>query len=184
MLRPFSLILPRVQISLLSFNHPRRWLSASMSPKGAKPRVIYWFRTDLRLHDSPAFKAALDLNPEAFYPIWTWDPHYVYRARVGPNRWQFLYASVFATALYCLLCNKPTDVATEQIASVISPPPLRSSIRSRSCTSSAKRPRPSFPSSSSYGKSRTSSSRKTQMHMPAIAMRTSQSSHEKLVLKW
>jgi cryptochrome len=25
-----------------------------------------------------------------FYPIWTWDPHYVYRARVGPNRWQFL----------------------------------------------------------------------------------------------
>jgi cryptochrome len=32
----------------------------------------------------------LDLEPEAFYPIWTWDPHYVYRARVGPNRWQFL----------------------------------------------------------------------------------------------
>ncbi|KAI9810470.1 MAG: hypothetical protein M1827_006246 [Pycnora praestabilis] len=56
----------------------------------AKPRVIYWFRTDLRLHDSPALKAALDLNPECLYPIWTWDPHYVYRARVGPNRWQFL----------------------------------------------------------------------------------------------
>ncbi|KAL9111045.1 MAG: hypothetical protein Q9227_004478 [Pyrenula ochraceoflavens] len=56
----------------------------------SKPRVIYWFRTDLRLHDSPALKAALDLNGEAFYPIWTWDPHYVYRARVGPNRWQFL----------------------------------------------------------------------------------------------
>jgi cryptochrome len=55
-----------------------------------KPRVIYWFRTDLRLHDSPALKAALDLNPGAFWPIWTWDPHYVYRARVGPNRWQFL----------------------------------------------------------------------------------------------
>ncbi|KAL9624142.1 MAG: hypothetical protein Q9160_001664 [Pyrenula sp. 1 TL-2023] len=55
-----------------------------------KPRVIYWFRTDLRLHDSPAFKAALDLQPEVLYPIWTWDPHYVYRARVGPNRWQFL----------------------------------------------------------------------------------------------
>ncbi|KAL3423609.1 DNA photolyase [Phlyctema vagabunda] len=54
------------------------------------PRVIYWFRTDLRLHDSPALKAALDLKPEAFWPIWTWDPHYVYRARVGPNRWQFL----------------------------------------------------------------------------------------------
>jgi deoxyribodipyrimidine photolyase len=54
------------------------------------PRVIYWFRTDLRLHDSPALKAALDLKPECLYPIWTWDPHYVYRARVGPNRWQYL----------------------------------------------------------------------------------------------
>lgn len=58
----------------------------------SKPRVIYWFRTDLRLHDSPALKAALDLNPEVFFPIWTWDPHYVYRVRVGPNRWQFLYS--------------------------------------------------------------------------------------------
>lgn len=56
----------------------------------AKPRVIYWFRTDLRLHDSPALKAALDLKPECLFPIWTWDPHYVYRARVGPNRWQYL----------------------------------------------------------------------------------------------
>jgi cryptochrome len=56
----------------------------------AKPRVIYWFRTDLRLHDSPALKAALDLKPECLYPIWTWDPHYVYHARVGPNRWKFL----------------------------------------------------------------------------------------------
>ncbi|KAF1919058.1 FAD binding domain of DNA photolyase-domain-containing protein [Ampelomyces quisqualis] len=55
-----------------------------------KPRVIYWFRTDLRLHDSPALKAALDLKPEFLYPIWTWDPHYVYRARVGVNRWQYL----------------------------------------------------------------------------------------------
>ncbi|KAL8933139.1 MAG: hypothetical protein Q9211_005939, partial [Gyalolechia sp. 1 TL-2023] len=56
----------------------------------SKPRVIYWFRTDLRLHDSPALHAALDLKPECMYPIWCWDPHYVYRARVGPNRWQFL----------------------------------------------------------------------------------------------
>lgn len=55
-----------------------------------KSRVIYWFRTDLRLHDSPALKAALDLKPECLYPIWTWDPHYVYHARVGPNRWQYL----------------------------------------------------------------------------------------------
>lgn len=56
----------------------------------AKPRVIYWFRTDLRLHDSPALKAALDLDPECVWPVWCWDPHYVYRARVGPNRWRFL----------------------------------------------------------------------------------------------
>jgi len=55
-----------------------------------QPRVLYWFRTDLRLHDSPALKAALDLKPEALYPIWCWDSHYVYRARCGVNRWQFL----------------------------------------------------------------------------------------------
>ena len=60
-------------------------------PPGREPvRVLYWFRTDLRLHDSPALTAALDLQPTAFYPVWCWDPHYVYRARVGPNRWQFL----------------------------------------------------------------------------------------------
>ncbi|KAK4541395.1 hypothetical protein LTR36_007996 [Oleoguttula mirabilis] len=53
-------------------------------------RVLYWFRTDLRLHDSPALKAALDLKPEVLYPIWCWDSHYVYHARVGNNRWQFL----------------------------------------------------------------------------------------------
>ena len=58
-----------------------------------KPRVIYWFRTDLRLHDSPALQAALDLEPEVLWPIWTWDPHYVYKDRVGVNRFQFLYVS-------------------------------------------------------------------------------------------
>lgn len=57
-------------------------------------RVLYWFRTDLRLHDSPAFKAALDLNPECLYPVWTWDPEYVYNTHVGPNRWQFLLDSM------------------------------------------------------------------------------------------
>lgn len=66
-------------------------MAPSQASKSLKPRVIYWFRTDLRIHDSPALKAALDLNPDDFYPVWTWDPHYVYRARVGPNRWQFLY---------------------------------------------------------------------------------------------
>ncbi|KAK5995718.1 Cryptochrome-2 [Cladobotryum mycophilum] len=39
----------------------------------SKPRVIYWFRTDLRLHDSPALKAALDLEPDVFWPIFTLD---------------------------------------------------------------------------------------------------------------
>ncbi|KAJ5646605.1 hypothetical protein N7490_002977 [Penicillium lividum] len=52
--------------------------------------VLYWHRTDLRLHDSPALHAALALNPSSFIPVWTWDPHYVYRSRVGPNRWRFL----------------------------------------------------------------------------------------------
>lgn len=61
-----------------------------MPPSKSQPRVLYWFRTDLRLHDSPALSAALSLNPSVLYPIWTWDPHYVYRARVGPNRWRFL----------------------------------------------------------------------------------------------
>lgn len=55
-----------------------------------KPVVLYWHRTDLRLHDSPALHAALSLKPSIFIPVWTWDPHYVYRARVGPNRWRFL----------------------------------------------------------------------------------------------
>ncbi|ORY89279.1 FAD binding domain of DNA photolyase-domain-containing protein [Leucosporidium creatinivorum] len=59
-----------------------------------KARVLYWFRTDLRLHDSPALAAALKLNPEVFYPVWTWDPHYVYSQQVGPNRWQFLLDSM------------------------------------------------------------------------------------------
>ncbi|KDE04854.1 hypothetical protein MVLG_04714 [Microbotryum lychnidis-dioicae p1A1 Lamole] len=60
----------------------------------ASKRVIYWFRTDLRLHDSPALAAALALRPEVLYPVWTWDPHYVYSQSVGENRWQFLLDSM------------------------------------------------------------------------------------------
>ena len=56
----------------------------------SKTVVLYWHRTDLRLHDSPALHAALSLKPAVFIPIWTWDPHYAYRARVGPNRFKFL----------------------------------------------------------------------------------------------
>ncbi|KAF4548841.1 FAD-binding domain of DNA photolyase-containing protein 2 [Elsinoe fawcettii] len=63
---------------------------AAASSAGKGVRVLYWFRTDLRLHDSPALHAALELKPEVLYPVWTWDPHYVYHARVGPNRFQFL----------------------------------------------------------------------------------------------
>lgn len=53
-------------------------------------RVAWWVRTDLRLHDNLALQAALDLKPEVLYPIWTWDPHYVFHTRVSPNRWRFL----------------------------------------------------------------------------------------------
>lgn len=39
----------------------------------SKARVLYWFRTDLRIHDSPALRAALELEQEvgieAFYPV-------------------------------------------------------------------------------------------------------------------
>ncbi|PYH88571.1 DNA photolyase [Aspergillus ellipticus CBS 707.79] len=64
-------------------------------PKHANPTsshrtVLLWHRTDLRIHDSPALIAALALHPTTFIPIWTWDPHYVYHSRVGPNRWRFL----------------------------------------------------------------------------------------------
>ncbi|KIY01385.1 uncharacterized protein Z520_02937 [Fonsecaea multimorphosa CBS 102226] len=54
------------------------------------PRVLYWFRTDLRLHDSPALTHALSLNPSTIIPLWMWDPHYVYRQRGAANRWHFL----------------------------------------------------------------------------------------------
>ncbi|ETI28306.1 hypothetical protein G647_00755 [Cladophialophora carrionii CBS 160.54] len=67
-----------------------------MAPRSSKqgghsgPRVLYWFRTDLRVHDSPALTHALSLAPSALIPLWTWDPHYVYRQRGGANRWAFL----------------------------------------------------------------------------------------------
>lgn len=57
-------------------------------------RVLYWFRTDLRLHDSPALHAALDLKPAALFPVWCWDPNYVYKHRVGINRFRFLLESM------------------------------------------------------------------------------------------
>jgi cryptochrome len=57
-----------------------------------RPKVLYWFRTDLRLHDSPALQSALSLEPEYLWPIWCFDPYFVYHGvRVGPNQWRFLY---------------------------------------------------------------------------------------------
>ena len=61
-----------------------------MPPKQTRTIVLFWHRTDLRLHDSPALQAALDLKPSVFIPVWTWDPHYIYHTRVGVNRWKFL----------------------------------------------------------------------------------------------
>lgn len=74
--------------------------SATTSPNESKSgtktsRVLYWFRTDLRLTDSPALCAALSLaRIESFYPIWCWDPNYIYGHRVGLNRFQFLLESM------------------------------------------------------------------------------------------
>lgn len=61
---------------------------------GKGPVVLYWFRTDLRTTDSPALAHALSLSPSAFYPVWCWDPQYIYGHRVGLNRWSFLLESM------------------------------------------------------------------------------------------
>ncbi|KAG8709199.1 hypothetical protein FRC08_018486 [Ceratobasidium sp. 394] len=57
-------------------------------------RVLHWFRTDLRVYDAPALHAGLDLKPEVLYPVWCWDPEYVYAHRVGVNRFNFLIESM------------------------------------------------------------------------------------------
>lgn len=65
-------------------------------------RVIYWFRTDLRLHDSAALQAALDLAPAVLWPVFTWGPQYVYRAGGGLNRGsscQFLFSHAGPTPI-------------------------------------------------------------------------------------
>ncbi|KAK4686103.1 cryptochrome, partial [Tremellales sp. Uapishka_1] len=68
-------------------------------------RILYWHRTDLRLTDSPALAHALSLpNIEAFYPIFTFDPTYIYGHRVGVNRFSFLLESLQdLSAQYSLL---------------------------------------------------------------------------------
>ena len=57
-------------------------------------RALLWYRTDLRLHDSPSLHEALKLKPEFLYPLFCFDPHYVYEQRVGVNRFQFLLDSL------------------------------------------------------------------------------------------
>lgn len=69
-----------------------KFKSVTSTPSTNGPRVLYWFRTDLRLHDSPALCHALSLQPSRLIPLWTWDPHYAYRMRGAANRWAFLLA--------------------------------------------------------------------------------------------
>lgn len=81
-------------------------------------RVLYWFRTDLRITDSPALNAALDLpNVEAFYPVWCWDPNYIYGHKVGLNRWNFLLESMTD------LSNQLTALNLNQRLRVVRGPP-------------------------------------------------------------
>ncbi|KAJ5387640.1 hypothetical protein N7509_010181 [Penicillium cosmopolitanum] len=70
----------------------------------AKPKIVlYWHRTDLRLHDSPALNAALSLNPTTFIPIWTWDPHYPPTASSTPA--SNYGSSVKRRRAFCLNCG-------------------------------------------------------------------------------
>ena len=161
------------------FRSPHCACSIVMSPK---PRVIYWFRTDLRLHDSPALLAALALQPECLWPVWCWDPHYVYRARVGPNRWQYLCALPFVlrspTPPALLAPPSPSrslvaiaDSATASTAKTISLPPSRSSMPARASSSSVRRPRRCYRSCSAPGASHTWFSRRIQMRTREPATR-------------
>ncbi|KAK7036626.1 hypothetical protein VNI00_011559 [Paramarasmius palmivorus] len=76
----------------------------------SEARVLYWFRTDLRLHSNPALHAALKLEPEVLYPIWTWDPEYVYAHRVGVNRFNFLLESMRDLSRSLEACNPNTKL--------------------------------------------------------------------------
>ena len=64
-------------------------------PMSKPSKLLYWFRTDLRITDSPALHRALSiLDIESFHPIWCFDPNYVYAHLVGLNRWSFLLSSM------------------------------------------------------------------------------------------
>lgn len=88
--------------------------------KSTAARVLYWFRTDLRITDSPALQAALNLPErkiDAFYPIWCWDPNYIYGHRVGLNRFSFLLESMQA------LSDELTSLNPKQKLHVMRGPP-------------------------------------------------------------
>lgn len=69
-------------------------MSPSKSAASSGPRILYWFRTDLRLHDSPALAKALEQSPAAFFPVFCWDPNYIYGHRTGVRRLRFLLESM------------------------------------------------------------------------------------------
>jgi cryptochrome len=81
-------------------------------------RVLYWFRTDLRITDSLALNKALNIpNIESFTPIWCWDPNYIYGHKVGLNRFSFLLESMNN------LSEQLTKSNTKQKLHVIRGPP-------------------------------------------------------------
>jgi cryptochrome len=81
-------------------------------------RVLYWFRTDLRITDSLALNKALNIpNIESFTPIWCWDPNYIYGHKVGLNRFSFLLESMNN------LSEQLTKLNTKQKLHVIRGPP-------------------------------------------------------------
>ncbi|WWC67038.1 uncharacterized protein I206_100945 [Kwoniella pini CBS 10737] len=77
-----------------------------------KINVIYWHRTDLRLKDLPALNKLLNKNENEikkinnFWPIWCFDPNYLYKHRVGLNRWNFLLESINNLSLEYKKLNK------------------------------------------------------------------------------
>ena len=81
-------------------------------------RVLYWFRTDLRITDSLALNKALGIaNIESFTPIWCWDPNYIYGHKVGLNRFSFLLESMTN------LSDQLTNLNPKQKMHVIRGPP-------------------------------------------------------------
>ena len=85
---------------------------------GKEARVLYWFRTDLRITDSPALSKALSLpNIKSLAACWCWDPNYVYGHRVGLNRWSFLLESMQS------LSDELTKLNKKQRLNVVRGPP-------------------------------------------------------------